>query len=211
MRATRIHVAGQKARELLCRRPFGRLARQDRPLAEAILRTLHDRHVGITPELCADLVRLARGARRGEPIDGLWAPLVAHLGQTYYHTSQEATANRAADPATARHSGGQLPGTGTFYFISRVVEPLVARACQDLGETYLFGADDSEPGVPKGFPGRYAGYAGRLRDRLQQLLDGSSVPELFWCDRALTLTAISQPRAERGEEVLLFIHLSWLH
>ncbi len=180
----RLEIVGRPAQALVSRSVLGRLTRPDRLLAEAILRTLHDRHVGITPELAADLVRLMRAVAQGQPATGLWAPLLDHLNRS--SMSQAAVV-------------GRLSGIASSYGLSRVIEPLVARACDDIGELYLF--SDSSCPEPRGFAGAYAAYRRRLHNRLGQLLSDKQLPELFWIDRAMTLAAISRPPAAHSTEL----------
>lgn len=155
-------------------------------LAHAIVVTLHDRHVGITPSLAAELAPLLLDpAARPKP-HSLWAAVTTRLA------SELAPPDRArigGQPATAP-AFGLLLAARPLYVILRLALPLVETACRRLGRSYLFCADD----VPASDSANdYAAYASELAKTIASLAQEQEEPvKLRWQDWALTLSSLTR-------------------
>jgi hypothetical protein len=121
-------------------------------LTLSVLRVLHGRHLGLTPELAARLVPLLVDPRPPGADAGPWAAvadrLVVELAQEHGH---QAGLRRVGAPA---------------YVVLRVVAPLVLRACRALGRCYLL-ADDPAAGTVTAR--EYTDYAAALASQLGAL------------------------------------------
>ena len=158
-------------------------------LASAILSSLHDRHVGVTPQLALDLATCLLGADPAaypEP----WRSVQARLQETLLDLA-----------GVSRHEAKGLPA-GTFrlrlgasfsFTVFQIALPLVEEACRHIGASILFTEDDDVVAVP--WAG-YKGYVGRLSAMVKALAASNSniPPPLFWQERALVLDGLARTR-----------------
>jgi hypothetical protein len=169
----------------------------EQSLARASLRFMHDQHVGITPELCVELVVLLRDARLGRRSSSLWAPLVDRLERCFLAPVEVTDGD--AHPEL-QQSSGIIVATGSFYFLLRVVAPLVGQACRESGMTYLFAVADDRHTQSKvsqsDFRTSYGAYSRKLSQQIQEMAADDSRPQLLWAESAFTLASLAQPRAE---------------
>lgn len=173
----RVVLVGPAAWQPLADAAFAPLDARRQRFARVLLRFFHDRHLGITPRLAADLAQLLRPDSSSSPAAGAWAPALGRM--------------------TAELPGGALvPGAAAFYWLSRVAVPLLARACETVGVTHLFSA--AEWPLPAGFAKLYTAYA---RDLLAEVAGTHHFSEAFWTDRALTLHQLSRSGGEGLAEV----------
>ncbi len=184
----RIEILGEKAWRPIRDAAFERLAARGVDAAEVVLASMHNRHVGITPGLAAELAELLTGDRRGTPGTGVWSLVLRRLDSEVSSRAQSRSGPRA------RVGGGLVPSAAPYFFAFRVALPLIERACAELGRCVLFGESQSVSG---GFD--YRKYATDLRARIMRY-SGADDPALatFWYDRAMTLKSLSTPGATKG-------------
>jgi hypothetical protein len=195
--AQQLEIVGPSAWKPVLDAELHRLSGDDeRRLANASLRFMHDQHIGITPELCVELVVLLRDARHGKRSGSLWAPLIDRLERCFQAVGDAGDQDQPATQA----SSGIIVATGSFYFLLRVLAPLVGHACSETGMTYLFASADDRRMQRKisqsEFRKAYGAYARRLSQRLQEMATDDSRPQLFWAESAYVLAGLAQPRAE---------------
>ncbi len=162
-------------------------------LAWAALRTLHDRHIGLTLPLALDLARLLDGPSRpaGRPrrddggTTGPWGSALDCLRQALTDGRE-----KRRRPGWDAEKGLQVH-VSPFYVVARIAAPLLAAACAKLDLCFLFGADEGSTAA--GFAGRYRRYQGDLKTALEQAIEERS--QLFWQECAFTLATLSRPSA----------------
>lgn len=165
---------------------FGSLPAPARRLALAILTTLHDRHVGITPPIAAELAPLLLDpAARPKP-QGVWAATIGRLAAELAPPDRA----RIGAQATSSPAFGLLLGARPLYVVLRLALPLVEVACRRLGRCYLFCADE----VPRSVAtDDYAAYVRDLAGAIVALAQEQNEPvKLLWQDWALTLSSLTR-------------------
>lgn len=161
-----------------CERAFQSLSAKERRLAEAMLTTLHNRHVGITPQLVAELVPALLDAVR-KP-SGAWEVVFTRLVEALT-VVDDAPNNRI-------RGVGLLFGATALYSIVRVVQPLIEEACRQLNACYLFAGDSVDATVDAH---AYRSYSGKLRRKLRDIALSDDMVT-FWRERAATLSSLSR-------------------
>jgi len=161
-----------------------------RRLASSIVTTLHDRHLGITPRMAAAVARLLP-ARSPDDYPRLWRSLDERLRQTLRElagVSPQAAGYLAAEAFHLRLN------VSFPYVVFHLVAPLVQAACLMIGRSYLFSEDEEAASVTAE---AYEAYAADLKTAVANLIDSpaSSLPALFWEERALALAAMTRRRA----------------
>lgn len=179
-------IVGSRAWKPRVREAMSGLDARQAGLAGAALRYMHDLHVGVTPELAADLARAMSTSARQRGAAGAWTAVFERLADELAPGGREA----GRRPASRRHYAGIAPGTAPFYTVARIAAPLVARAAEELDPVYLFGAGPDP--CPDDFGERYRRYSAQLGRRLAALASSDSLSEVFWADRALTLSRLSR-------------------
>jgi hypothetical protein len=154
---------------------FSRLSSRAALVAQSILRTLQNRHIGITPRLAAELALLlgnAYGAGQGQ---SAWHDVLKRLRQEISGTP---------------FSFGIMLNTVPLYSVIRLALPVIEEASHRIGLSCLFCQDDIESDIT---PADYQNYSRALATEIRQMA-GSRVDffRLFWTDRALTLAACSR-------------------
>jgi hypothetical protein len=143
----------------------------------AVIRTMHNRHVGITPRLAAGLALLAAGGNnhlRSASAQGAWSEVLKRL-------HQEATEKR--QPI------GILLNALPDYSLLRLALPIVEQACRQIGRCFLFCQDDIQSDIDRE---TYARYARDLDAEIKRMAENrDDYFQLFWADRAITLAAYS--------------------
>ncbi len=145
----------------------GRAAEQQQLLAQTtstLITALHDRHVGITPDLAVGLARLLvlPGAQ-----DQAAAPWRAVLDRLRRELRRNIPDDRATQRQNEQRDGFVLRDAPT-YTIMRLALPLVGWACQLIGRSVLGCADDLADGVT---PADYSSYAARLAGQIAELAE----------------------------------------
>ncbi|MCK4761300.1 MAG: hypothetical protein KAW12_03810 [Candidatus Aminicenantes bacterium] len=100
----------------------------------AVISTMHNRHVGITPGLAAEFVLLMEDPQAARRRQGPWQKVIERL-------KNEALPDRGQAEKTASEQWSYfavLPGTVPPYSIMRLCLPIVEEACRRLGKCYLF-------------------------------------------------------------------------
>lgn len=147
-------------------------------MGEALLRNMHDRHLGCTPGLALDLARVMVDARRYLTKDNGWYGVCRRLA-----TAIAAPAEQGGSPVRM----GALFAAAPVFAIQRIAMPLVEAACRQVGQSILF-ADDPVPRQVA--TGRYHNYVKNLQSALDSLSGKPHGPlRLFWRERALSLAA----------------------
>lgn len=164
-------------------------------LAGAILTSLHNRHVGITPALALDLARsLLAGPSQLPPEP--WRSVENRLRQTLLDLTSVSRDEAARLPAEA------MPlrlGTSFGYAVFRLANNLVHTACRNVGHSILFCEDDDVPGVSVE---EYNDYAQAVSKEVLALTrPGSNVmPDVFWQEGALVLGGLARTRDQLRNE-----------
>jgi len=165
----------------------------DRPVARfarAAVETLHNRHIGITPELAADLGRAVLDPRAQDRVP-VWSTVFARLLDTL------AGASLSTHDRRARF--GLVFNANPIYCINRIAAPLIDRAARAIGTIMLF---CEEPVQPLVAGDRYDRHADELAEAITaeaQRIDAGD--DLFWQEIALTLSSFSRQTQSRAAGV----------
>lgn len=170
-----IRVAGPESWEPLLTERWKKLPASLGSLAGSLLRDLHDRHLGITPDLAAELaIHLTPGIRkRGRPTR--WQMVDRRLTEEWRKEPVEGGLRLGFEPAAC-----------PTYYVERVAVPLLESACRQ--ETWLFSEASQPP--QKSFLEDYALYGRNVTRRLLQ-----APGELFRIDRAMTVEHLARQAA----------------
>jgi len=143
--------------------------------ARAVLTTLHDRHIGITPQLAAELAKRISDAhfyRRGK---GKWDPVLERL---------------LAENSAGLRTVGVLLNAVPLYSIIRLAAPILEEACTRIGLCVLFCRDEIETNDTVN---DYTQYALQLEKEIRAMAGNrDDYFRTFWKDRALTLASLSR-------------------
>ncbi len=163
-------------------------------LMRAVVRHLHDRHVGIAPRPAARLAQTL--LRDGRPAS---RPLSAHRNGLADWTAAVERLIGGLLPDTERDGawtssapGVILPASVPFALLDRVALPLVAAAQDRMGRCCLFGGDGHES--PRNGAQLLTEYETEQEGTLADLCTGlgSNPPPLFWNHRGTDLAALSR-------------------
>lgn len=178
----------------LVEKRFGALTPQEQRFARSVVATMHNRHVGLTPELAAGLVRLLLDPNAQMQVGGAWSAVHKRLADELLIGKEGS--NLARLPASKRGLG-LLLGSVPTYSIIRLAMPIVEEACRRIGHCYLFCGDKVKFSVPKD---EYDAYAKELTGAIIQLArDSDDRLKLFWQDRALALASLSHSSVFFGQ------------
>jgi hypothetical protein len=162
---------------------------KEQTTAKTILQFMHDRHVGITPLLAAELAQILEINRREVPKGNAWTPILFRLNDAITFHEQ----------STIRLRYGLLPSNVPFYSIVRLALPLVYEACRQLGKCYLFSADnisDKRLSLES-----YEKYANDLKTQLHKItVSDNKLTEIFWKDRAFSIHSQSLIRKNKPDQ-----------
>lgn len=171
---------------------FGALTPREQRFARSVLMTMHNRHVGVTPELAAGLAKLLIAPHAQQHVGGAWGAVHQRLTGAL---SKDKTGSTTRSPAQERASG-LLLGSIPAYSTVRLAIPIVEAACHQIGRCYLFCADQVESSVRED---EYDDYAKALSNAMIQLADEKNDQlQLFWKDRAFALASLSYTPAVLG-------------
>ena len=145
------------------------------PVARAsgsVVHYLHERHIGISPDLARELASVSRGSG-GSVWDAALDQMSAVLVAGEAHAGRTAALWRA------------MP---LFALTSRLAAPLLQRACESVGITVLFGRLALRDSRAPFDQSDYSGYVKDLRAAAVDLIDGSGgMGTPFWRDCAESL------------------------
>jgi len=143
--------------------------------ALAILKTLHNRHIGITPRQAAGLSYLVNDTRGSRMNLGIWDTVMERL---------------QAEVSGRHQAYGILPGSLPPYTLLRLAGPILEEAGRRAGLCCLFCGD---PIQNDSTLEDYRNYANHLDAEIKRMAEShDDYFRLFWADRALTLSAYSR-------------------
>jgi len=159
----------------LVRDAFSGLSSRMRSTAHSVLRTMHNRHIGITPQLAAELAPLITDAYASRQGRSAWHDVLKRLQQ------------ETSDPL---FSFGVMLSTIPAYSVIRLAMPILEQACRRINLCFLFCEDNIENDVTLE---AYHKYSRDLENEIKQMAGNKEDSlQLFWADRALTLAALSR-------------------
>jgi len=168
---------------------FHSLSPDTRRAARSILRTMHNRHIGITPELAAQLAPLILEPTAALQAEGAWAHVLARLTKELDVTHRQHSPSR-------RQGFGLLFSAIPPYSVIRLAMPIVEEACRRTGLCCLF-CEDEIDGVPDE---EYRRYSEKLSAEIERMaMQGDDFFQIFWKERALTLAGYSRRPGTWGE------------
>jgi hypothetical protein len=141
-------------------------------LADAVLWTLQDAHVGITPALAYELACFFKAPHLVER--GVWASI--------FRTLQDAL------PRT--DGSGLVAGTNPVYTVLKIVKPLVRSACLKHGKTCLLADDEIRSGITAA---EYKQYEEALARELKHSIDTDTADRSFWVEHGNVMASFSDP------------------
>lgn len=166
---------------------FEDLTSQERRFARSVLMTMHNRHIGVTPELVAELTPPLLDPSAQSGVGGAWAVVFERLLKELSPGTGTGSKSRSL-PMQRRF--GLLLNSIPLYSIIRLAMPIVERACRQIGLCYLFCADEIETSIGD------TGYSKHSNDLSQAIIEIARSEEdefqLFWKDRAITLSSFSR-------------------
>jgi hypothetical protein len=143
--------------------------------AQAIVGTLHNRHIGISPQSAVGLASLIVEPHNSRYAGSAWKSVLERL-------ENEVT--------MGKHTLGILPGALTPYTVIRLAAPIIKEACQKINMCCLFCEDEIECDIT---PDDYKRYSSLLEIEIKKMAENKEDSfQLFWTDRAVTLSAYSR-------------------
>ncbi len=167
-------------------------ASPENKIGVAIISSLHNRHIGITPQLAQKLAKTLVKSARLEDYPEPWSHVTHRLynallelydlsdDQTYSLDQKQILLRLQASPS---------------YVIFRLAAPLINDACAQVGHSYLF-CEDDDPEIEDVSPEEYDVYATNLERAIIRLAQDnqSEKQNLFWQERAMMLSSLTQNR-----------------
>ncbi|MCP4111364.1 MAG: hypothetical protein GY749_38515 [Desulfobacteraceae bacterium] len=168
--------------------------RQNR-LAVSLIKTMHNRHVGITPALAAELAPVLLDFR--VQAGRVWSKVFDRLIDEVSVVKDSEKKSRF----THKHRPfGILPGINPVYTVFRLAMPVIEYACRLIHNCYLFCEDNISSSVPRS---DYKLYSKALADQIILLAQGRDENtgsfDLFWKGRAATLSSFSRQFTGSGQ------------
>lgn len=163
--------------------------------ARSILKTMHDRHVGITPDLAAELAPALLDFKA--QVRGPWAKVFKRLIDELALIRNPEKTGRFI--YKERHFG-VLASANPVYSVFRLAMPVVEYACGLIHQCYLFCEDNIPSSV---WRSDYKAYSKALSDQITLMAENTDEEvsqsfDLFWKDRAATLSGFSREPAGSG-------------
>jgi hypothetical protein len=154
-------------------------------LARAILTTLQNRHIGITPRLSAELARLVKEPQSYKQSPGCWGPVMTRLLE---------------ECSEGVRSAGVMLNATPLYSVIRLAAPVVEEACNRLGLCFLFCRDEVDNDATLE---EYRQYESLLENEIRRMAQNKrDYFRTFWKDRALTLASYSRRAPIKGRSGL---------
>jgi hypothetical protein len=174
---------GPERWKLFVEAAFSSLSEDQQRLAESILVTLHDQHIGITPLLLTTLVvtLLPDGDARHRSIKSPWTDVYDCLARAMITIDKPRPQFvQAIRPQIVRYLS-----RSPLYTISRLVAPLIAAACQQIGYSYLFSHQNNTLLVNvKNYSDYHDKLVNTIKDMARERHSESHPYDLFWLDTA---------------------------
>lgn len=157
---------------------FSSLELPEQSKAEAILTALHDQHIGITPVLIASWLRTLRSQTPPEE------PWLA-VGNCLARALIPVTKPRQELVQGIRLQLFNALDRAPLYTVLRLLTPLLASACRQIGYSYLFcHHNDIEFVQAKTYEAYHEKLVGIIKEMARERDDGVSPFDLFWRDMA---------------------------
>lgn len=161
---------------------FHSLSLETRRTAYSILRTMHNRHIGITPDLAAKLAALILEPTAAFQAEKPWINVLDRL-------TQELGTNPQQHRGTRQMGFGILLNAIPPYSVLRLAMPIIEEACHRTGLCCLF-CEDNEGSI---LTEAYKRYSDSLSTEIEKMTEETDNPfQIFWKERALTLAAYSR-------------------
>lgn len=176
-------------------RALARVPEASPEMALALLRFMHDRHVGIAPLPAVRLAALlgATARRDGDDLPDLrrtepWGDIVDRLALA---TTPDETTEWADRLSRPRRLASLRLGSIPTWAVTRIAIPLVWRACDLMGLCYLFGGHGHA--VSRKIEAGLAHFESQQSEMLLQLATASDdMLELFWDEQGFAAGALSR-------------------
>lgn len=177
----------QKRWRMLVEREFTQLSDDvQRQRAEAILMALHNQHIGITPALVVSLVKTFWSSKNARQVqaESPWSEICDCLVRALTPLDQLTDSYIQVERSRVIYLLSQSP----IYTISRLVSPLIATVCSQIGYCYLFSHQDDSVVVNAK---NYERYDSQLHEAIKRITQEhkreQNSSELFWQDIVLML------------------------
>ncbi len=184
-----VRLIGPQFWRSLVNESFRTLAAQERRFAESVLFAMHNRHIGITPNLVAELVPVLLSPGAQVNMKGAWTAVFERL-------ADELSAGKTAGSKNRRF--GFLLHSDPIYVVFRLAIPVAEEACRQTGFCFLFCEDETEVSIK---PGGYDKYSKGLYGKVRQIAQNKDDEfELFWKSRAAALSSFSSRAPSFGRK-----------
>lgn len=162
---------------------FKDLSKNGRILAEAALTTAHNRHIGLPAETIASLAPILCNEQKQINAPAPWDDILRRLRKEILPDTKTERTNLSPLQLPAR--SGFVLARAPLCFVTKMVLPLIALACQDLGLTLLFCDDKVDNGATRN---QYDDYRVQVERKLITFTRPEETRlELFWKTWAATL------------------------
>ena len=104
-----IRLVSPQVWQPLLEREFRTLEPEKRIIAEATLRAFHDRHIGITPRIAAELAATVSGGKAGTREENVWGRAIRRLQDEMEGARRRRRRRPKASGDPVRHCPGRLP------------------------------------------------------------------------------------------------------
>lgn len=155
-------------------------------LAKAVLSNMHDRHLGITPLVAADLALMIKEPRVSIRSDSPWVKVFDRLiGELRPQRGE-----RFAWQSNNRQRVGLLLSASPLYSVLGIAQPIIGLAVEHIGRNFLFCEDAHGAEVTES---QYEEYAQLMESTLGDLAHRQE-PRFanFWRERALAMAGLSR-------------------
>lgn len=183
----RVRLLAPKVWQPLVKQSFATLKSQEKQFAESALMTMHNRHVGVTPELVAQLTPLLFDPAAHARAEGAWGAIFNRMIDELSDIGDD---NSQKGGVYRQRRFGVLLSASPIYSVLRLAMPMVEEACRQIGRCYLFCADEIDTSVQAK---NYDEYAKALSAKMRQMAESKEEKwQLFWKERAFTLATFSR-------------------
>ncbi len=168
---------------------FRGLNTRQKHLAKSLIKTMHNRHVGITPALVAELAPVLLDFR--VQAGRVWSKVFDRLID---EVSIVKSSEKKARVMDKHRPFGIVPGINPVYTVFRLAMPVIEYACRLIHKCYLFCEDNISSSVRRS---DYKHYSKLLADQIILMAQGEDGEttgsfDLFWKGRAATLSSFSR-------------------
>ena len=145
----------------------------EKRLKFSIINFMHNRHVGITPELAELLAYIIFHPGAQQKKGGVWSLVLERLMK---------------ELELGKRRLGIVFQANSAYTVFRIAMPVIEKACALIGQCCLFCEDEDVSNIDQIM---YEEYALNLSNHIKQITTENKNNELFWKERALSLTSFS--------------------